>query len=265
MDKEKKHSSISKTVDKALRILDLFSTMKKEMGIVEIARNVKVNTSTVQRIVNTLYRHNYLQQHSGNARYKLGLKLLEVSNQVLAGIDLRQTARPFLEQLRDRTGETIHLMIMDGSRGVYIDALESPQRIRVASAIGTREELHCSSIGKALLAFSTEKEVGRIIETQGLRRKTPHTITDPNEFKEQLVQIRKRGYAVDDEEGQIGTRCIGASIFDHTGKNVAAISIAAPSYRLDQQKIEQFTPIVTEIANKISKNLGNIEKKHYRK
>lgn len=264
MDKEKRYSSISKTVDKALRILDLFSTVKKEMGIVEIARNVKVNTSTVQRIVNTLCRHNYLQQNSENARYRLGLKLLEVSNRFLAEMDLRQSARPFLEQLRDRTGETVHLMIRDGSRGVYIDAIESPQRIRVASIIGTREELHCSSIGKALLAFSTQEEIERIIEAQGLRRKTPYTITDPNEFKEQLVQIRKHGYAVDNEEGQIGTRCIGASIFDHTGKNVAAISIAAPSYRLDQQKIEQFAPIVIEIANKISKNLGNIEKRHYR-
>ncbi len=253
---------ISKTVDRALRVIDFLSTANREMGITGIARSVEINTTTVQRIVNTLHRSNYVQQNPATARYTLSTRFLEISHHILQGLDLRQVARPFLEKLRDKTRETVHLMARDATMGVYVDAVESLQRIRVVSAIGTREELHCSAVGKALLAFLPEQEVDEIIREQGLKRKTSRTITDPDELKRDLGQIKKRGYSVDNEEGEEGTRCIGAPIFGYGGKIEASISIAGPSFRLDQQKIQQLVPIVIETARKISKNTGNVGQKY---
>jgi len=259
MNKDKRKLSIAGTVDKALRIVDFLSNTGRETGIIEIARNLKINKSTVQRIVNTLCRYGYLQQNLESRKYKVGLKFLEISSQILQEMDLRRVARPFLEELRDITRETVHLMILDGTMGVYIDTIESPQRIRMVSPVGTREELHFSSVGKALLAFLPEQKVDEIIKQQGLKRKTPRTITDPNDLKRHLMQVKIRGYSVDWEEGEKDTRCIGAPILDHRGKVVASISVAAPSYRLDQKRMQQLAPIVIETARKISKNLGNVD------
>lgn len=254
--KDKKELSIAKTVDKALRIIDFLSNTQKEMRITDIARNVKINTSTVQRIVNTLCKYDYLRQNAESSKYRIGFKFLEVSGRILGELDLRRVARPFLEELRDRTRETVHLMILDRTMGVYIDAVESPQRIRMVSAIGTREDLHCSGVGKALLAFLPEQKVDEITREHGLKRKTSRTITDPDELKRHLAQIRKHSYSTDDEEGEEGTRCIGAPVLNHAGKVIASISIAAPSHRLDQQKIQQFAPVVVNTAKKISQSLG---------
>jgi IclR family acetate operon transcriptional repressor len=248
--------SISKTVHKTLRVIDFLSSANREVGITEIARNLKINTTTIQRIVNTLHRSNYVQQNPGTARYTLGIRFLEISHHILHGLDLRRVARRFLEELRDRTRETVHLMILDGTMGVYIDAVESPQRVRMVSAIGTREELHCSAVGKALLAFLPDQKVNETIREQGLKRKTSRTITDPDELKRHLGQIKRRGYSVDNEEGEEGTRCVGAPIFGHSGEVQASISVAAPSYRLDLGNIPQLAPTVIEAATKISKSLG---------
>ena len=262
MTKDKKELSIAKTVDKALRIIDFLSNTQKEMRITDIARNIKINTSTVQRIVNTLCKYDYLRQNAESSKYRIGFKFLEVSGRILGELDLRRVARPFLEELRDRTRETVHLMILDRTMGVYIDAVESPQRIRMVSTIGTKEELHCSGVGKALLAFLPEQKVDEIIREEGLKRKTSRTITDPDELKRHLGQIKRRGYSVDNEEAEEGTRCLGAPIFGHGGEIKGSISLAAPFHRLDQQKIQQFVPIVVETARKISRNIGHVRQKH---
>jgi len=251
-----KTPSIAKTVDKALRIIDTFSRTQKEIGISEIARKIGINTSTVQRIINTLCRYDYLQQDSGSSAYKLGFKFLQIGSRILQEMDLRRVARPFLEKLGDRTHETVHLMILNRGTGVYVDVVESPQRTRVVSAVGTREKMHFSGVGKAILAFLSEQEVDEIINQQGLEPKTSRTITDPGEFKQCLRQTRNCGYSIDDEEGEVGTRCIGAPIFNHVSKVIASISIAAPSHRLDQQKMRQVAPLVVETARKISQSLG---------
>lgn len=255
------HSFILKTVDKALKILELFSEQEREMSISEIAKRIGTNKSTVYRILNTLRSHAFVQQNSDNSKYKLGFKLLEISSVILERIELRHQARPSLERLRDKTNETVNLMIMEGGLGVYIDRVESTQRVRMVSVIGTREELHCTGVGKALLAFQSEKIVDEVIKKQGLLRKTSRTITDPHQLKQHFDEIKKRGYSIDDEEAEEGIRCIGAPIFNHKDKVVASISIAAPSYRLDEQKMKQFAPIVVETARKISQNLGKSTQK----
>jgi len=246
----------AKTVEKALRVLDCFLPTPQDLGITEIARAVRVNPSTVQRVVNTLCQHGYLQQHPGTRRYRLGLRFLATSNLILQRMDLRPVARPHLLALRDATGETAHLMVLDGDMGVYVDVAESQQTARVVSAVGSRDELHSSAVGKALLAFLPLPEVEMILARHGLPARTPRTITDPTRFRQHLAEVRRKGYAVDDEEGEFGSRCVGAPIFDHTGGVVASISIAAPVQRMGRRHLARLAPLVIATAQKISTDLG---------
>ncbi|MBA7531714.1 Transcriptional regulator KdgR [subsurface metagenome] len=253
----------AKTVEKALAIIEYLLKNEETKGITNIAKDLKINTSTVQRIVNTLHGENYLYQDSSSRKYKLGLKFLEISKNILKEIDLRRIASPYLRELRDQTGETVHLMVLDDSVGVYIDALESLQKTRVVSLIGTRDDLHCSAVGKAILAYLSDSEVERIAKIRGLRKITHKTITNLNLLKEELKKIRNQGYSIDDEEGEVGTRCIGAPIFRHNGQVNASISLAAPSNRLPMKKTQEYVPLMIETAKKISKDLGYINNLHF--
>jgi len=247
----------AKTVEKALSIIEYLIKNEEAKRITDIAKDLKINTSTVQRIVNTLHGENYLYQDPSSRKYKLGLKFIEISDNVLKKIDLRNIAAPYLRELRDQTGETVHLMVLDDSMGVYIDAAESLQRNRVVTSIGTQASLHYSAVGKALLAFLPEKTVDDIIKTRGLEAKTCNTITDFFALKQNLIKIKKCGYSIDDEEGEIGTRCLGAPVFKHNGRIIASISIAAPSQRVSLKKINDYIPLIIKTANKISNELGN--------
>jgi IclR family acetate operon transcriptional repressor len=249
--------SIAKTVEKALRIIEIFRNASRDLGITELARLVRINSSTVQRLVNTLAEHGYLQQNPADSAYRLGTKFLEISHVVLQRIDLRAIARPVLEALRDQTGETVHMMVLNGDMGVYVLAVESRQSSRVVSPVGSRDDLHSSAVGKALLAFLPEPQVDAVIAQHGLRRKTQRTITEPGEFKRHLGAIRALGYTIDDEEGEEGTRCVGAPIFDHTGRVVASISVAGPAQRMGRRRIRQLGPLVIRAARSISEQIGS--------
>ena len=248
--------SIAKTVEKAVQIIETFRDAPRDLGITELARLVRINSSTVQRIVNTLAEHGYLQQNPADSAYRLGMRFLEISHVVLQRIDLRALARPVLEALRDQTGESVHMMVLNGDMGVYVLAVESRQSARVVSPVGSRDDLHSSAVGKALLAYLPEPQVDAVIARQGLRRKTSRTITGPTEFKRHLAGIRAAGYTIDDEEGEEGTRCVGAPIFDHAGRVVASISVAGPVQRMSRRRIRQLAPLVTGAARSLSERLG---------
>jgi DNA-binding IclR family transcriptional regulator len=248
--------SILKTVDKALRVLELLHEEKREMGITEITHRLMINKSTTYRILTTLCRHRFVQKNPANNKYKLGFKILEISSTILETINLRDLARPFLEKLRNTTNETVNLITLDEGMGVYIDRLESQHTIRMVSHIGTREELHCTGVGKALLAFLPEDQMDNVIKRYGLPRKTSATITDVSQLKEHLQMIRERGYSLDNEEAEEGIRCVGAPIFNHGEEVIAAISIAAPSYRLSVKMAHEHAHVVVETAAQISEALG---------
>ena len=245
-----------KTVEKALRIVECFFSTAQELGVTEIARTIRVNTSTVQRVVNTLCKHGYLRRQVGSRRYQLGLRFLEASGLILQRMDLRPVARPHLLALRDATAETAHLMVLDGDTGVYVDAVESQQTTRVVSVVGSRDELHSSAVGKALLAFLPRQQIDAILARHGLPARTPHTITNRAVFRQHLTEVRRKGYAVDDEEGEFGSRCIGAPIFDHSGVVVASVSVAAPVQRLSRRQFPRMASLVIAAAQKISQDLG---------
>ena len=207
-----------KSVSRALDIITMLSLKKGGLGVTEIANNIDINKSSVYRILSTLVQYGYVEQDEETGRYKLGYKFLEISSKLLESIDLRGEARPFLQELESETNEVIHLVVYDQGEVVYIEKLEGNETLRMHSKVGKRAPMHCTSVGKAILAQLPDNVIEGIIERKGMPVHTIHTITDKEVLMKELEQVRVRGYALDLEENEIGITCIAVPIFDHTAQ-----------------------------------------------
>lgn len=241
-----------KTVDKALTVLSYLVDQRRMVGVTEVAHDVHLNVSTAYRLLRTLEFHRFVQQDGDTARYRLGTKSLELSNAFLETFELRAIARPSLVLLMEAAMETVLLMVLDGDMGLHLDRVESPRRVRVATSIGSREYLHSGAVGKAILAYLPEERVEQIVRARGMPRFTPNTITHPAALARHLAEIRRAGFAIDDVETEEGVRCVGAPLFDHTGRVTASISIAGPAYRLPLAKLKRLGKAVKAAAREIS-------------
>ncbi|WP_126427173.1 IclR family transcriptional regulator [Brevibacillus marinus] len=252
MEKE----NIVKSVDRALQVIDIVSTRKEGYGVTELARQVDLNKSSVYRILSTLAAHGYMEQDQETGRYKLGYKVLELSARLLDSIDLRAEARPFLKELEAMTNEVVHLVVYDQGEVVYIEKLEGNETLRMHSQVGKRAPMHCTSVGKVILAHLPPEEMERIIAKKGLPRHTEHTITDLATFRRHLDEIRKWGYALDQEENESGITCIAAPIFGYNGKVAAAVSVSGPTIRMTEQRLHELKDKIMEVGRNISRRLG---------
>jgi IclR family transcriptional regulator, KDG regulon repressor len=245
-----------KSVSRALDIITLVSLKKGGMGVTEIANQIDINKSSVYRILSTLVQYGYIEQDSETGRYKLGYKFLEVSSKLLESIDLRAEARPYLQELENLTNEVIHLVVYDQGEVVYIEKLEGNETLRMHSKVGKRAPMHCTSVGKAILAYLPSNVVLDILDRKGMPMHTDKTITNRDSFLQELIEVRKRGYALDLEENEYGITCIAVPIFDHLGKVIAAVSISGPTMRMTKERMEQLQSQMIQIGKKISKRLG---------
>lgn len=244
------------SVDRALSILEVLSDYEEGMGITEISSKIDLHKSTVHRLLLTLIKKGYVEQNPNTNKYKLTLKLFELGNKSIEKMDIRAVAKPYLQQLKELTNEVVHLVVREGAEIVYIDKVESENKIRMHSRIGTKSPMYCTSVGKAIMAYLPEEDVENIWQAIEIRRFTEYTITDLKVMKETLKRIREEGYALDEEENEIGIRCIGAPIFNHTGEVCGAISISGPTIRVTKEKIDNFKNNILIVSDKISKELG---------
>lgn len=249
---------IVQTVEKGIRILDTLSELGP-MGVTDLARRITDNPSTVYRILSTFCAYGLVEQDPETNRYRLGLGLLRLSSSLWQSMDLRRVARPIMERLRDDTGETINLMVRDGAIGIYIETVESTQSVRRVGEVGRREPLHASGVGKAILAYLLPAEMERVV-VKGLERFTPNTITDVESLRDHLRVVRERGFAIDDEEAEIGTRCIGVPIFGRTGEVEAALSIAGPEFRMNRERLVGYAGLLKDAAEEISRRIGYVKR-----
>jgi DNA-binding IclR family transcriptional regulator len=211
--------------------------------------------SSTHDLMASLARYGLLSKTDAG-RYRLGWRLVTLSETLLATTELRKEARPVLTELAEHYQETIHLAVLDDTQAVYVDKLEGRQAVRVElTSLGARLYAHCSALGKVLLAYSPEAEVRRIIKTAGLPRFTPNTITDADELVQSLLKIRRQGYAYDLEEIMPDLCCVGAPIFNHAGQVVAAISMSVPAYRFRRSQSE-LRGAVVRAGRSISQRLG---------
>ncbi|MDM5199309.1 MULTISPECIES: IclR family transcriptional regulator [Fictibacillus] len=245
-----------KSVSRALDIITLVSLKKGGLGVTEIAKQIDINKSSVYRILSTLVLYGYIEQDKETGRYKLGYKFLEVSSKLLESIDLRAEAKPFLQELEDETNEVVHLVVFDQGEVVYIEKLDGNETLRMHSKVGKRAPMHCTSVGKAILASLPANEVVEILQRKGMPKHTDKTITDKGLFLEELNQVRQKGYALDLEENETGITCIAVPIYDHLGTVAGAVSISGPTLRMTNERLEQLKPRMQQIGMQLSARLG---------
>lgn len=245
------------SLSRGLQVLEILNERGKSVGVTELSRLLLVDKSTAHRLLFTLKHHGYVNHDPESKRYTLGLKVVELSRNFFSRLELRKEARPFLKELGQRTGEAVVLAALIQDSVIRIDSEESRNfQVVVTPEIGTEAPIHCSTSGKAILAWLSDEEVERIIQKKVLTPYTPKTVTSPKRLKQHLRQIREQGYAFDDGEVEIGLRCIGAPLRDGAGKAVASIAISGPSTRLTLERIPELAGIVKEVAAKISARLG---------
>jgi DNA-binding IclR family transcriptional regulator len=254
----KRPANLVQTIERVDQLLTILSKSPQGMRLGEMAAKVGLPKGTTHRLVSSLAYFDYIQQDLNSREYKLGFKLVTLGEQVLDQIDLRSVAHPHLFELSQQAEEIAHLVVMDNDEALYVDKIQPIREgLHMSSRIGNRAPLHCTSVGKVLLAHQPRAEIDRIIQTKGLPRRTAHTLIDGAQLKSHLEKVKKNGYALDDEEHSQGVRCVAAPIHNKKGEVLAAISISAPAVRvtldLAQGRIKK---LVTSTAKKISNQLG---------
>jgi IclR family transcriptional regulator, acetate operon repressor len=242
-------------VTKVLRILETLQDSSAPLQLKEISLRTNINKSTAYRFLAHLESEGYLFRDDAGA-YIVGPKLARLGSGAAYHATLRTVSRPVMQRLSLVTTETVNLGVLSGLDVLYVDVLESTHLFRMASQIGSRLPLHCTALGKAMLASLGPAERDGAMASLRLEKVAPHTITSVARLQKELKKIAQQGYAVDDEEASAGARCVGAPIFDHSGNVAAALSVSGPITRIAREKLLAIGKGVREGAQLISRNLG---------
>jgi IclR family KDG regulon transcriptional repressor len=238
---------------RGLIIMDLIANAEDGISITELAAFLDIDKSSVSRLVKTLVNHEYVQQKAGSRCYILGKRLYKMSWQLLNRMPVREKAKSYLYRLMQTTGECAHTAVYSEGKALMIDDVEAEASLRVAGRIGRLIPLHCTAVGKALLAFSD------VPVPETLVADTARTITDLSCLAEHLAEIREQGYALDDQEHEEHVRCIAAPVYDYTGIAIAAIGISGPTVRVIDERIPILARQVVEAARQLSADLGYVD------
>ena len=242
-----------KSLAKAFRVLESFQ--KKEiLGISEISAELNIPKSTVYNIIYTLEKLGYVKKIDQINKFKLDTGILELSQFV--ELDLRSVAKPYLEQINKEVNETVNLVIRQGTEVLYLEIIESTEHINISTEVGKKQEIYCTAVGKVILAYLNQETRNNILEEIDLEARGPNTITSISNLKKKIVEIRDKGYAIDNEEFSKGVKCIAAPIFDHFGKPKAALSISGPVDRMGANVEEYYSKLVIDYAHEISSQIG---------
>lgn len=246
---------IIQSVERALKIMELFDEHTTELKITEISERMDLHKSTVHSLLKTLQEYSYIAQNPEDGKYRLGLKLAERGNVVISNIDIRKAAHKHLLDLAAKTGQTVHLGILDGREGVYIDKVEGEQSIIRYSRIGRRLPLHSTAIGKVLLAYQEPGEMDRLLDKHHYQQQTANTIPDEEKLRKELAVIREQGHAFDNEENEQGVRCAAVPIFKGSQKVLAAISVSTLVSRVTDGELADFIGMLKSACRELSEQM----------
>lgn len=255
--KKEKSVYIIQSVGHALDVLEQFHDNVDELGITELSRRLMLQKNKVYRLLATLESRSFIEQNMATTNYRLGLKNLQLGQAFIKQTGLLRQARPMLESLVMKCEETSYVAILKDFQIVYLDAIESELPVRVVPRVGAMLPFYCTAAGKVLAADMNEKKLEEFIQSVELKRYTSNTISDPDGLASHLRRIAELGYAVDDEELDVGARGVGAPIRDHTKRVIGAVSVYGPSIRLTAERMHQeLIPLVKGAAEEISVRLG---------
>ena len=238
-----------------IQVLKTFSREEPILGVTEISRRVGLHKSTVSRILATLEENAIVERHPTNGRFQLGVGVIELASPMLANLDVRRIARPFLEDLTQETGETSGLVVWNKGTAVVVEQAASPRRVKHTIPLGTQFQGHANASVRVFLSEASSEEIQQRIE-QGFERYTGRTVVDPEEYSKDLQRVKKLGYAINDGETSLEEVGISAPVRDHRDRAVAAVLMAAARYRTPPETAEKLGPQVKQAAAEISARLG---------
>ncbi len=243
-------------LERGLTILELVAKSKNGLTFSQLARHLEFPKSSIHCLLVTFERLGYLQRLESSGRYVAGLNLLRIAAAASHGITLRQKAGLLLGELTQRTGLTAHMAILENNEALLVAKVE-PSGIRpVATWVGKRIDCHCTSLGKALIAWLRDEDVARLVQEHGMLRHNENTISTLARLKQELIRTRQLGYAVDDEEEEIGVRCVGAPVLGVSGDVEAAVSVSGTVEQIRAEDVSRVGALVQEVAFELSRRLG---------
>jgi IclR family KDG regulon transcriptional repressor len=248
-----------RALEKALTILEHLSRIAQDIDLATLTQQLDMPKTTLLRLLNTLKKHNFVQQDERTRRYRLGWALIYLGQAANRVFDIVEFIHPYLEKLSQQSGETANLVFLDRNHAVYVDQVVSDSIIRGVPAVGAPLGLYCTAAGKVLLSCQTDDAIAEILSQIDLTALTEKTITDLQQLRRELKRVREQGCAVDDEETEPGGRCVAAPIFAREGSLIGAISVMGPTNRVNPETISSLSALVRDTARDISSALGHRE------
>lgn len=256
MAEEKEAKNPVQSAERIFQVLEILAD-NGEMGLMELSGALGLHKSTVHRLLMSLIYMGYAKQDEVSQKYMLTYKMVNMAGKILERTDILQVARPYLERLSDISGEAVHLVQREGNHILYISKIEAKVgTIRMVSHVGMVHPMYCSGVGKAIMATLPEKEVKQIWNESIIERKTSKTITDIDEMLRVLVEVREKGYALDDEENEEGVRCIASCLRGYGNEVKYAFSVSGPASRMTKERIEELAVDVKKVQEELSRELG---------
>ena len=245
-----------KSIVKASKIIDVIAFERKPLSLSELSNRLGMAKSTLHGLLSTLVNIHYLEQEQETGCYKLGIQLFELGSQIANTWNEKEIAKSYMEKLVKETGETIHLAMLSNGEVLYVEKQEAYSSIRIATAPGAKLPLHCTGVGKVLLAFNSALEMEQILKDYELSPHTKYTITNKETLLCELRKIKQQGYAYDNQEFVDGLRCVSAPIFNHNKQVIFSLSVSGPLYRMQDEQIQKYCKLLLVATLEISRKLG---------
>ena len=247
------------SLSRALKLLNALSYFPQGISLSEIAHEVGLPTSTAHRLLTTLQNERYVRFDPERSAWLIGVQAFRVGSAFVKSRDVVAAARPYMRRLMEQSGETVNLAVADRGEVIYLAQVECHKMMRAIAGPGGRAQMHCSSVGKAILAHLDEAQFERQSRMLELKRETPNTCATLEALRRDLAQARARGFAIDGrEENAIGLRCVASAIFDEHGEPIASLSISGPTARMTDSRLPVLGAAVLAIAAEVTAELGGI-------
>jgi IclR family acetate operon transcriptional repressor len=246
----------SNALERGFTILETIAESSSGLTNSEISRKLEIPKSTASYLLRTMEKRGYLRKDETTGKFRLGFRLLRLTHGILDNVDVREVAKPVMQEFVKRTQMASHLAVLDNGRAVYVEKIEAESFVRMDIWVGHRLPVHTTAVGKALVAYLPTEEVIRILEERGMEKRTLQTISTHTRFLRELEKVRTYGFALDNEENSEGVRCVASPIFNMQGKVIAAIGTSNLSFHLEDSKLPEIVEILKKSAAEISMQLG---------
>lgn len=243
------------SIDRAVAILECFSEENKKLKLTEISERLDLNKSTVHGIISTLKYHGFISQDDETQKYKLGIRFVQFGDLVINSMNMRNAVVPVIDDVCEKIEETVHVAMLDGVDVVWIEKRECTKSIKTSTKIGSRLPAYTTADGKIIICYQNKDRIKAYLPKR-IPQYTQNTITNKGDLIKKLEEMKKNGYAIDNEEYVEGLKCVAAPIFDHDGKVRFSLSTTGPAFRMKEERIKEIIVIIREAANEISRRIG---------